>query len=75
MSRFRRLEVLNAMIESGVIPVFYNADVVVAKKIVNACADGGARFARPRADIGLGPRAAKILALLVHVALSATPCR
>ena len=43
MSRFRRLAVLNAMIEAGVIPVFYNADVAVAKKIVDACADGGAR--------------------------------
>jgi len=31
------------MIEIGVIPVFYNKDVEVAKKIVEACAAGGAK--------------------------------
>ena len=43
MSRFPRLEVLNSMIEPGVIPVFYNADLEVAKNIVRACRKGGAR--------------------------------
>jgi 2-dehydro-3-deoxyphosphogluconate aldolase/(4S)-4-hydroxy-2-oxoglutarate aldolase len=43
MARFSRLEVLNTMIEIGLIPVFYNQDVEVAKKIVQACAAGGAR--------------------------------
>ena len=45
MARFKRLEVLNAMVETGLVPVFYNADVEVAKKIVRACADGGSRIA------------------------------
>jgi 2-dehydro-3-deoxyphosphogluconate aldolase/(4S)-4-hydroxy-2-oxoglutarate aldolase len=31
------------MIATGVVPVFYNPDVEVAKQIVNACAAGGAR--------------------------------
>ena len=43
MARFKRLEVLNAMVEAGLVPVFYNGDVKVAKDIVSACVDGGAR--------------------------------
>jgi 2-dehydro-3-deoxyphosphogluconate aldolase/(4S)-4-hydroxy-2-oxoglutarate aldolase len=43
MARFSRLKVLNSMIEIGLIPVFYNKDVEVAKKIVGACAAGGAK--------------------------------
>ncbi len=43
MARFTRLQVLNAMVETGLVPVFYNGDVEVSKKIVNACAEGGAR--------------------------------
>lgn len=42
MARFDRLTVLNRMIEVGVVPVFYNPDVEVAKQIVAACAAGGA---------------------------------
>jgi 2-dehydro-3-deoxyphosphogluconate aldolase/(4S)-4-hydroxy-2-oxoglutarate aldolase len=43
MARHARLEVLTAMKQIGLIPVFYNADFDIAKNIVNACADGGAR--------------------------------
>ena len=43
MSRFPRLEVLNSMIEPGVIAVFYNANLEVAENIVRACRKGGAR--------------------------------
>jgi 2-dehydro-3-deoxyphosphogluconate aldolase/(4S)-4-hydroxy-2-oxoglutarate aldolase len=43
MARFSRLEVLNAMVDIGLIPVFYHRDAEVAKKIVSACAAGGAR--------------------------------
>jgi len=43
MARFRRMEVLRAMIESGLVPVFYNQDLEVAKKIAKAVAEGGAR--------------------------------
>jgi len=41
MARFRRLEVLNRMIESGLVPVFYHQDLEVAKKIAKAVGDGG----------------------------------
>jgi 2-dehydro-3-deoxyphosphogluconate aldolase/(4S)-4-hydroxy-2-oxoglutarate aldolase len=43
MARFTRLDVLNTMIDLGLIPVFYHKDVEVAKQIVAACAAGGAR--------------------------------
>ncbi len=43
MARFDRLTVLKAMLETGLVPVFYQADVEVAQRIVAACAEGGAR--------------------------------
>jgi len=43
MARFSRLEVLNTIIEIGLAPVFYHQEVEVARKIVAACAAGGAR--------------------------------
>lgn len=43
MARFSRLEVLNAIVDIGLVPVFYNPDVETAKKIVEAVAAGGAR--------------------------------
>ena len=42
MTRFSRLEVLNAIIDTGLIPVFYKPDVEIAKSVVQACAAGGA---------------------------------
>jgi 2-dehydro-3-deoxyphosphogluconate aldolase/(4S)-4-hydroxy-2-oxoglutarate aldolase len=43
MARFTRMEVLNSMVEIGLVPVFYHKDLETAKKIVQACADGGAK--------------------------------
>ena len=43
MARYKRLETLSKMKEIGVIPVFYNADFEIAKNVVVACAEGGAR--------------------------------
>ena len=42
MARFKRLKVLNEMEKVGVIPVFFNKDIEISKKIVSACAKGGA---------------------------------
>jgi len=42
MARFSRLETLVKMKSIGVVPVFYNPDIEVTKKVVKACADGGA---------------------------------
>jgi 2-dehydro-3-deoxyphosphogluconate aldolase / (4S)-4-hydroxy-2-oxoglutarate aldolase len=43
MAQHSRLQVLCAMKEIGIVPVFYNADADTAWKIVCACADGGAK--------------------------------
>ena len=43
MARYARLEVLNTMVDSGLVPVFYHGDIEIAKKILEACAAGGTR--------------------------------
>lgn len=43
MARFARLDVLNAMVDTGLIPVFYNGDPAIARQIATACAAGGAK--------------------------------
>ena len=44
MARYSRLEVLNTMLDLGVVPVFYNPDLDVCKKVAKACMDGGLRI-------------------------------
>jgi 2-dehydro-3-deoxyphosphogluconate aldolase/(4S)-4-hydroxy-2-oxoglutarate aldolase len=44
MAQFSKLQVLTAMEESGLIPVFYNKNFEVAVEIVSACIQGGARL-------------------------------
>lgn len=43
MAKFSRLYVLTTIIETGLVPVFYNSDVDAATDIVRACLDGGVR--------------------------------
>jgi 2-dehydro-3-deoxyphosphogluconate aldolase/(4S)-4-hydroxy-2-oxoglutarate aldolase len=43
MARFSRMQVLSAILEGGLVPVFYHADVEIAKEIAGACAAGGSR--------------------------------
>ncbi|WP_321423726.1 bifunctional 4-hydroxy-2-oxoglutarate aldolase/2-dehydro-3-deoxy-phosphogluconate aldolase [uncultured Bacteroides sp.] len=43
MARFSKIQVLNAMSSTGMVPVFYNKDVEVAKNVVKACYEGGVR--------------------------------
>ena len=43
MARHSKLEVLNAMHEIGVVPVFYNGDIEKAQNIARACVAGGIR--------------------------------
>ena len=43
MARFKKSKVLSQMREIGVIPVFYNPDLNIAKEVVSACAEGGAK--------------------------------
>jgi len=44
MARFTRIQVALKMQETGMVPVFYNSDVEVCKKVVKACYDGGVRL-------------------------------
>ena len=44
MTRFTRLEVLNTIVNTGLVPVFYNSDPEVAKKIAWAISTGGCRL-------------------------------
>jgi 2-dehydro-3-deoxyphosphogluconate aldolase/(4S)-4-hydroxy-2-oxoglutarate aldolase len=41
--RFRRLQTLRVILETGLVPVFYHAQVEVAKRIATAVAEGGAK--------------------------------
>ena len=43
MARFSYLETLTAMIEDGLIPVFFNEDLETSKAVIGAVARGGAR--------------------------------
>src|SRR5665647_1463937 len=38
-----RMAVLSAMMDQGVIPVFYHHDVEVCRKVIQACVSGGAK--------------------------------
>jgi 2-dehydro-3-deoxyphosphogluconate aldolase/(4S)-4-hydroxy-2-oxoglutarate aldolase len=44
MARFTRMKVLNTMLETGMVPVFYHADIDVARKVAAACVAGGCRL-------------------------------
>jgi 2-dehydro-3-deoxyphosphogluconate aldolase/(4S)-4-hydroxy-2-oxoglutarate aldolase len=44
MARFRRMEVLRSILETGLVPVFYHPDVDLAFEAVRACARGGSRL-------------------------------
>ena len=44
MARFLKHEVIGTMLKIGLVPVFYQKDLEKAKKIVEACAKGGARI-------------------------------
>jgi len=43
MPKFLKHEVVPKLLDMGLLPVFYNGDAEIAKKIVRACADGGAK--------------------------------
>ncbi|MBK3516080.1 bifunctional 4-hydroxy-2-oxoglutarate aldolase/2-dehydro-3-deoxy-phosphogluconate aldolase [Carboxylicivirga marina] len=43
MAKYSRIEVFQAMKETGAVPVFYHADIAVCKAVVKACYNGGIR--------------------------------
>ena len=44
MARFTRIEVAQTMKDTGLVPLFYNSDIGLSKKLLKACYDGGARL-------------------------------
>lgn len=43
MAQYSRIEVVLKMRETGMVPVFYHADIETAKNVLKACYDGGVR--------------------------------
>lgn len=44
MAQYSRIEVVNAMQDTGMVPLFYHPDIALGKKVLKACFDGGARL-------------------------------
>lgn len=44
MSKFMKNKVISSILKQGLVPVFYNSDLEVAKKIVTACYEGGSKI-------------------------------
>ena len=43
MAKYNKIQVLDAMMSTGIVPVFYNADLEVSKNVLKACYEGGIR--------------------------------
>ena len=43
MAKYDKQDVLSAIEQTGIVPVFYNADIEVSKNVLKACYDGGIR--------------------------------
>lgn len=44
MAQYTRIEVINNMKNTGLVPLYYNSDIEICKKVLKACYDGGARL-------------------------------
>lgn len=44
MAQYSRIEVANVMKDTGLVPLFFNSDIVLGKQVLKACYDGGARL-------------------------------
>lgn len=44
MAQYTRLEVVKQMHDTGLVPLYYNSDVEVCKRVLTACYNGGARL-------------------------------
>ena len=71
MAQFTRIEVAQTMKESGMVPLFFHQDIEVAKKVLKACYDGGARLMEftSRGDFAL-----EVFAALTKYAIKELPC-
>ena len=70
MAQYSKLQVLSAMKETGIVPVFYHADAAVAKQVLKACYDGGIRVFE---FANRGDFAQKVFGKLVKYAVAELP--
>ncbi len=70
MARFDRMTVLSAMLDTGLVPIFYNDDLAVSKEVVLACARGGARLVE---FTNRGDRAWNVVTELIGALTQADP--
>lgn len=68
MGQIDRLTVLDRMLDTGLVPLFYHSDFAIAKDIVNVCTDGGARVLE---FTNRGDKAIKVFSQLVDFVDSA----
>lgn len=43
MARFNKMQVLDAIVSTGMVPVYYDKNIEIAKQVVKACYEGGVR--------------------------------
>ena len=70
MAQYNRIQVINQITESGMIPLFYHPKIEVAKAVLKACYDGGARLME---FTNRGDFAIEIFTKLVKYAISELP--
>lgn len=70
MAQYSRLEVAQVMKDTGLVPLFFNSDIEVSKKVLKACYDGGARLLEFTAR---GDFALEVFAALTKYAIAELP--
>ncbi len=70
MAQFNKIEVLQAINSTGMVPVFYHSDTEVSKQVLKACYDGGVRVFE---FTNRGDFAADVFAELVKFARTECP--
>ena len=70
MARFNKMQVLDAIVSTGMVPVYYNKDVEIAKQVVKACYEGGVR---PFEFTNRGDFAHEVFAELIKFATKECP--
>ncbi|MEN8703765.1 MAG: bifunctional 4-hydroxy-2-oxoglutarate aldolase/2-dehydro-3-deoxy-phosphogluconate aldolase [Polaribacter sp.] len=70
MAQYSRLEVAQVMKDTGLVPLFFNSDIEVSKKVLKACYDGGARLLEFTAR---GDFALEVFTVLTKYAIAELP--
>ena len=70
MAQYTRLEVAQVMKDTGLVPLFFNSDIEVSKKVLKACYDGGARLLEFTAR---GDFALEVFTVLTKYAIAELP--